>query len=603
MKKAESSSLFLSRSDAMQLSRKVTGLPVADDDFRLLINFGVLPNFGTAHDPLILDDHARKLTGKFATPIEISFAAMRASGMPRETDFDDHELLVLSPHLAVSFHPEQVAGTSIQAFVRLLRSHPDNLPTSGEWSETVTMIHRGLYVWAGESSKKQAWQTAWALADTRNARTSTAESLCVPMFFGSKSRISQFVVSTIRQNLEDGASICDLMCGTGLITRHLLPYFNVHANDAALFASQLGRSQAVDMQSSEAETIVKRLQPYFEANLSTLTELFGTAFDVESQFLLGNFSKDRLEQYRDFTQRCTRFLPDYSPSNNSTAWPDDLDAPVRKEVSALVSRCKLDPKSKPYVQAAAYWGNCYFGIKQAAEADSLRYAIEQVADDRNRPLLEAIFMATLSACASGPHFAQPPVAEEEPQLRQLLEKRAKALLPEFQLRLSLACTRPTLPQRALTVSNLPWEKALAVFAAAHAGKQSKGVYVDPPYTRFQYSRYYHLFDTMLRYDYPACERMGRTSESAKRFSSGFDRRAVTVVEEFKALFSAVKNHDCKLFLSYSTGGTVPIENLITMAQTYFKDVQIYAAPLQHHSQGVALQDRGRRMEIMIVATP
>jgi len=393
------------------------------------------------------------------------------------------------------------------------------------------------------------------------------------------------------------------MCGTGLITRHLLPYFSVHANDAALFASQLARSQAVSILQTDAETILNRLKPHFDDNFTKLTESFGAAFEIESHFLLGNYSKARLEQYRDFTTHCTRFVPDFLPPSNSTVWTHEADAPLRNEIQSLVSRCKHDSKTKPYVLATAYWGNCYFGLKQAAEADSLRYAIEQIEDQKYRPLLEAIFMATLSACASGPHFAQPPVAEEEPQLRQLLEKRAKALLPEYQLRLSLACTRQTLPQRVLTVSNFPWEKAIALFAAAHTGNQPKAVYVDPPYTRFQYSRYYHIFDTLLRYDYPACERMGRTSENSKRFSSGFDRRPVTVVEEFKSLFSAATNHGCKLFLSYSTGGTVPVEQLIAIAKNHFENVQVYAAPLQHHSQGVALQDRGRRMEIMLVATP
>ena len=388
MKTGETNSIYLNFSVALQLSREVTGLAITDSDFRVLIKLGILPNFGTTHDPLILDDHARKLTGKFATPIEVSFAAMRASGVPRETDFDDHELLILNPHLAISFHPELVVSTSVQAFIRALNSTSDVLPTSGEWNTAVTTIHPGLYVWAGEASKAPAWRTAWELADTRNARTSTAESLCVPMFFGSKSRISQFVVSTIRQNLKDGAAICDLMCGTGLITRHLLPYFSVYANDAAFFSTQLAKSQAVGIHQSDAEIILNRLQPHFDDNFIRLTELFGAAFEVESQFLLGNFSKTQLAQYRDFTTHCTRFVPDFWPPSNSTVWAHGADAPLRNEVQTLVCRCKHDSQTKPYVLATAYWGNCYFGLKQAAEADSLRYAIEQVADEKSRPLLD-----------------------------------------------------------------------------------------------------------------------------------------------------------------------------------------------------------------------
>src|SRR5258706_4501012 len=45
------------------------------------------------------------------------------------------------------------------------------------------------------------------------------------------------------------------------------------------------------------------------------------------------------------------------------------------------------------------------------------------------------------------------------------------------------------------------------------------IYADPPYTEDHYSRYYHLFETLVRYDYP--ELSGKARYRAARFQTSF----------------------------------------------------------------------------------
>lgn len=601
--KAEIPSLFLSVEEAAVVAGHSSGLDIGKSNIHRLLEFAILPNFGTSLEPRILEEHARLFAGMLATEIELTVASLRTTGVPSGCDFDGHHLLQLCPQLAVSFDPRHHSITSLQAFIRALRANPELVPSRGGWQQTVTSIRNGPLIWASENTNAARWEAEWHVAESRDAKTTAAEALCVPMLFGSKGRLSSFVVSSIKQNLPKGAPICDLMAGTGLITRQLLSSFPVHANDAALFASRLSASQALDIDEPTVKAILEAMHPAFQENFSALTALFKPALELEEAFLLGGLSARRLAEYRDFASACTRFVPGYKPFVTSSIWKPAADEALRAQVEAQVIKGKSRPDSSPYVLATAYWGNCYFGLRQAAEIDSLRFALERAVQPGDRPLIEAVFLAAADACASGPHYAQPPKTDGDSQVRKLIEKRAKAVFPEFQLRLSLACKRPLTERRDLSVTNLPWVEALNHFANLFKNVEEKAVYVDPPYTRLQYSRFYHVFDTLLRYDYPACECNGRTSEKEKRFSSGFDRRESTVLREFCDLFRAVRDVGARLFLSYSTAGTVAVENLLALANSQFSRVQVYTAPLQHHSQGVPLKNRGHTLELLIAATP
>lgn len=77
------------------------------------------------------------------------------------------------------------------------------------------------------------------------------------------------------------------------------------------------------------------------------------------------------------------------------------------------------------------------------------------------------------------------------------------------------------------------------------------VYADPPYTKDQYSRYYHVYETMYQYDYPSAEGMGRARSD--RFASPFCLKT-EVGESFESLFRAIAALDLPLVLSYPSNG-------------------------------------------------
>ena len=77
------------------------------------------------------------------------------------------------------------------------------------------------------------------------------------------------------------------------------------------------------------------------------------------------------------------------------------------------------------------------------------------------------------------------------------------------------------------------------------------IYADPPYTKDQYSRFYHLFETIILYDYPDAVGKGRCRTD--RQVSSFSLKS-EVNDAMERLIGASAELGADLVLSYPTNG-------------------------------------------------
>ena len=89
------------------------------------------------------------------------------------------------------------------------------------------------------------------------------------------------------------------------------------------------------------------------------------------------------------------------------------------------------------------------------------------------------------------------------------------------------------------------------------------VYADPPYSSVHYSRFYHVLETLVRYDHPKLEYKGRYRDG--RYQSPFDQKSC-VGDAFMRLFTAIKDKECHLLLSYSDNALLPEKQLQEIAE-------------------------------------
>ena len=205
----------------------------------------------------------------------------------------------------------------------------------------------------------------------------------------------------------------------------------------------------------------------------------------------------------------------------------------------------------------------------------------------------ALICAT-SQCAFsyGGHFAQPKLDVARPDnikkvSVEMLQKRALSVSHEFYSRLvSLAEESENVANEVQLVAG-PWQNAIDTIRASTEGRQVC-VYLDPPYTRDEYSRYYHVLETLVRYESGPVSGKGRIPArgSENRFASPFNLRNSEVVEDQIALIlrTCLENGWSCLW-SYSSSGMASIVNTLAKVDLPLSSVEMFSMDHTYKAQG------------------
>jgi hypothetical protein len=233
------------------------------------------------------------------------------------------------------------------------------------------------------------------------------------------------------------------------------------------------------------------------------------------------------------------------------------------------------------------------GVRQAVEIDSLRYAIDQAVEEVDRSWALGALITTISSVALtyAGHFAQPVIARAdditERKLPRIVERRAISVLHEFAIRLlSLAeeSERTTYPVRIVPG---PWRNALDSIPRELQGQLT--VYLDAPYTRDEYSRYYHVLETVAQYRYPSSIGPARIPSKSlgDRFRSEFFTRTTDLLGKIYAdIIVEVLDRGWKCAWSYSDGGAVtPASVICDVTQRRAVRIQSFSTPYVYKAQG------------------
>jgi len=230
----------------------------------------------------------------------------------------------------------------------------------------------------------------------------------------------------------------------------------------------------------------------------------------------------------------------------------------------IVSQFRYQKKYNYHLFADTYNGT-YFGKNQCEEIDRIKCAIDhaKIPETKKFSYLCCLMYAMSNAASTTGYFAQylPAKTTRKLKVRNITHAFLKkcssfALEPGFTRNFSISHDYKELFQK----------RRLRRYVEA-----ADLVYADPPYSSAQYSRYYHVLETLVKYDYPKVEFKGQYRKD--RFFSEFSRES-KVAGEFDALFSKVAAFDKKLILSYvnSGSGLLPEKDVVELAQSHFRGV-------------------------------
>ncbi len=394
-------------------------------------------------------------------------------------------------------------------------------------------------------------------------------------YMGSKKQIIGFITEAVFPQVSDNSIFLDIMCGSGAVSNAFAQMGDVFASDAQDFCVLLAKIQGSGFNKNKACSILKNMYSDYSINLNALKKELGKELAKEETiFHMDLNNKEKvLAEYEKFIETYELY--------STTGISDKL-------VLEKINFRKKNHKAHPYCLFTYYYANVYFGLAQCVQLDSIRYAVDQIEDSEERKWALGVLVVVTSAIGTtyAGHFAQPKRLDVK-SLKDVLQQREKSAWLEFSKRMiSISEDSERYPYPVHTV-NGPWETALREVKAS--ANEKLIVYLDAPYKREEYSRYYHILETIVKYDYPSSENKGRmrSKTNGERFNTEFFTKTVSKVEDnFELIITKILEGGDVCAWSYSDNGMASIKNVITRIREKIEcSVYIYGMPYEHSSQG------------------
>jgi adenine-specific DNA-methyltransferase len=384
----------------------------------------------------------------------------------------------------------------------------------------------------------------------------------LPMqYLGGKGRIVENIMDEIKCNFKDTTTFIDLFTGSGVVAYNAMNKgYKVFANDIQPYSSVIASSLIVNSINNLSGLIdfIKKL---------TVNELFQNSrskylddFKIEELFIsdlkTNNFDWTK---YKIFCESISLFEGD------------------EEEIDKLKSNEK-------WTLFLAYYRNTYFGIKQCAEIDYLRELCENLDEDLKVHLMASVVSSLTYCVSSTTHLAQFLKPSTERNSRNLLKRRSLSII-DFVIKRLNSIDKINRKQKG-EVLNMDFKEALNELNL----DSSCIVYADPPYFKEHYSRYYHVLDTFVLYDYPMLtynKVLGKTTVGRyreDRLVSDFGKRS-TVRNAFDSLLNSCNKNNCKLAISYACSSLVEKDFFLLKAKEYKMKLKTVEFELMHTGQG------------------
>ncbi len=398
----------------------------------------------------------------------------------------------------------------------------------------------------------------------RKKQTTTKQypTLVITKYMGSKKAILGFVAEELVKLTEPGDIIVDLMAGTHTIGYAMKERCRMVANDIQRYSLVIGNTLLNYNPTPRFNgAIVDAFQKYYQANMRHLRSLFELGFKREKLFL--NRGSEPRATWLDYMDFCDGH-PYFMRRTLCPDWPEDyllLFGKHRLEAYRTLN------KLEPYSLFSLYYTNTYLGVMQCAQIDSLRYAVDKLCDEwvlehedfgydafGLRCLLLSSLIAVLSRANPGPgHWAAYPRINQKNRDYMIAQRSIDLynLFIEKTRHIEEVISKNTSPREPHIVSN---EDYVTFMTEIHEYiKKAKVVYLDPPYSQGHYSRFYHLIETLVLYDYPEISHTGRYRND--RHQSPFAHKG-KVSEAIGVVCNTAREAGTIMVLSYSRGGVL-----------------------------------------------
>ena len=412
-------------------------------------------------------------------------------------------------------------------------------------------------------------------------------------YLGSKLRILEPIKEILDEIEDSNGAVCDLFAGSGTVARYLSASRPVIASDIQEYSKVICEALLLPVKDTLDlnDFIYKCKKSEHTHNLfhvfKDLLAYENTCFDNAR-----NGKVYGLYEIIDNGSLITYEIQGNKELSNNLK---DIFVQVIEVLN------KYDWIRQPQAMLTRYYGGLYFSYYQAVCMDAI---LEQVflLNGGIKNICLAALLSTASEMTNtvGKQFAQPlKVRDSKGKYKLSLYKKIleDRCLDTFTIYEKWLRSYLFLEKNAFSheVMKMNYNDALESLR----GKNVKAIYADPPYTRYHYSRYYHVLESICLRDNPKvtskfANGMGGISRGIyrdDRYQSEFCIKS-KVENAFENLFKGSRDLNVPLILSYSpfkpseavTPRLQTIDQLVNKAKKYFHEVSIVSPGAFTHSK-------------------
>lgn len=398
-------------------------------------------------------------------------------------------------------------------------------------------------------------------------------------YLGSKLRVLPMLRKIIAEGGSEQGVVWDAFTGSSVVAQAIA------ADGNQVFASD---TLASSVTFAKAALGVERGEECAEDQLHLILQVSKQDLDfhawrpflrLEQEYVTAGDGASLLVAEAELPQRWRR-------TSGDAALPPDLKAAFDFVDDMAARRA---PSSAGLISAT--YAGTYFGLRQALRLDALRGAINSLASTQQiTPWVSHVALTALCTAASkavfsaGKHFAQPHKVHNGKDLsfhaKRIVQDRRVDIDVVFAqaFHAVVASSRPSSEGHGASVMQT---EAATVEDLTRRGV--KTVYADPPYTAQQYSRFYHLLETLVSGIPPKLQQFRGAVTSGlypeDRYKSPFCSR-LRAPAAFQHLITTSAAAGARLVLSYSGSSEGSRGNARTVAMDFLVEIveKAYGAP-------------------------
>ena len=412
-------------------------------------------------------------------------------------------------------------------------------------------------------------------------------------YLGSKLRMLEAIENALNDVIEKPGAICDLFSGSGTVTKYLLHNFDVISVDIQEYSKVLCEASTCGLKVKTTPHSFIQLIKSQQATRA-LNNIFSQLLSYEKNCALSAEKEDYKSLY-EIIELGSLYIFEREKVSG-------ISEELKNILKNTLHRIKEDTYlSNEDSMISRYYGGLYFSYKQAVDMDCIaHWVFEQDGLLKTKALAALLSTASDLVNTVGKQFAQPlKVRNSKGELkRSLLTKiqkdRKEDAFVVYEKWLKYYLSIEGIKHRHTAICD-DYVSALSNLKSVPLA----AIYADPPYTRYHYSRYYHVLETICLRDNPQVSTTfpnGKGGISRAVYRVGRHQSPFCVKSEaekaFDILFQKTSELQVPLVLSYSpfdaskavTPRLQTIDQLVEKAKTYYSSVTIISPGEFTHSK-------------------